>query len=164
MKPKAFLIYFLSMLAGCILSGIAVARAQDSGKNTRKQVDALLEEKSNRTPAERKIDSQLLQAIKEAGGQKMAEGTQLERADVRREKNGLVMVDIDAVITDDFLEKIKQMGGEIVFPSKQYKTVRAKVPLSVIKKIAAFDQVKFIKAASLPILSGGAASSQAIRH
>lgn len=114
-----------------------------------KQVDSLLKEKAARTPVERKIDSQLLQALKERAGQKNATG--LEPAKVNIDNNGNLMVDIDASVTDELLSSIKALGGKIVYPSKRYSTVRAQVPVSIVEKIAAREEVKFVKPASMPV-------------
>jgi hypothetical protein len=49
----------------------------------RQQIAALLAEKANRTPTQQKIDSQLLQAVRESRGQQMAAGVNLSKADVK---------------------------------------------------------------------------------
>lgn len=161
---SGFKLYAPIILAGLLFAGITRVLAQDQHKKRTGQVDSLLNEKKSRTPTERKIDSQLLQAIREHSGKKMAEGTQLELADVRADKSGSLMVDISATVTDELLDNIKTLGGKIIFPSKQYNTIRAQVNLSMVEKIASYEQVKFIKAAVLPVLSGGAAGSSAIVH
>src|ERR1700733_3080062 len=59
-----------------------------------RQISALITEKQNRTPAEQKIDSQLLQAFRESRGQQMAPGVNLRPAQVRADAQGSLLVDI----------------------------------------------------------------------
>ncbi len=97
---------------------------------------------------EQKIDSRLLQAIKESRGEKNA-NPNLEPAQVNADKQGNLKVDISAKISDDFLNKIKALGGKIIYPSVPYNTVRAEINLSKVETIAAFAEVKFIEPAVL---------------
>ncbi len=116
-------------------------------RQTLNQIEALLKEKSLRTPVEQKIDSRLLQAIREKAGQQMAAGVRLEPADVKADATGNLDVDINATVTDDFLVKLQQLGANIIFPSAEYHTVRATVNLSIVKTIAAYPEVQFIEPA-----------------
>ncbi len=114
---------------------------------TMKQISSLLDEKASRTPAQKKIDSRLLQAVRENRGEQMAKGVLLEKADVKADQTGNLLVDIDGDITDDFLAKIKQAGGSIIFASAQYNTVRVRVNLRTVEAIAGNAEVKFIQPA-----------------
>ena len=125
--------------------------AQAQGTKETEQVDRLLKEKGSRTAAERKINSQLLQAIKEYSGDKDIQGMGLEPVAVRTDKDGNLMVDINAAVTDELLNSIRALGGKIIYPSKQYHTIRAQVPILVVEKIAACEAVKFIKPAAIPV-------------
>ena len=158
--------YLLVISIGMFFIGYNRSYAQDSTKISR-QIDALIQEKKSRTPAEQKIDSQLLQAIRERAGRKMAEGLRLDPADVRANKNGDLMVDISADVSDELLDKIKALGGKIIYPSKQYHTIRAEVNMSVVETIAAYPQVRFVQAAVLPMhgnpVSGGSAKGNMMR-
>ena len=130
------------------------SQSQKTKVNTKdsaaKQIEALEKEKQSRTPVERKIDSQLLQAIKEKNGEKMAPGVDLEPANVNADASGNLEVDISADVTDSLLNNIKKLGGKIIYPSKEYHTIRARINLSVIKTIAAYTSVKFIAPAAQP--------------
>ncbi len=114
---------------------------------TMRQINLLQQEKNSRTPAQQKIDSRLLQAVRENRGQKMVEGVDLDRANVDADAKGMLKVDIDAAITDAFLAKIKALGGEIIYPSAEYHTVRARVNLAAVETIAGYKEVKFIQPA-----------------
>jgi hypothetical protein len=112
------------------------------------QIAALLAEKDSRTPAQRKIDSQLLQAIRESRGQEMAPGVHLERVKIKPDAAGNVLVDITATVTNGLLGQIQQLGGTIVFPSVQFRAIRASVPMSAIETIAGYPGVTFVRLAT----------------
>ncbi len=128
-------------------SQVKVSQRDDITPETLQQIAALEAEKSSRTPAEQKIDSQLLQAIRESRGQQMASGIHLDRANVKADDAGRLEVDIATSVNDDLLSKIEGLGGEILSPSWEYKTVRARVSLSAIEAIAAFSEVRFVQPA-----------------
>src|SRR6266567_4153753 len=119
----------------------------DISPETLQQIAALEAEKTSRTASEQKIDSQLLQAIRESRGQQMATGVQLDRANVKADDAGRVEVDISTAVNDDLLSKIEGLGGEIIYPSWEYKTVRVRVNLSAVETIARFSEVRFIQPA-----------------
>ncbi len=112
------------------------------------QIAALLAEKESRTPQERKLASQLLQAIRESRGQQMAAGVPLERANVNVSDSGMVLIDIKAAVSETLISEIQQLGGEIIFASQEYGAIRAQVPLSSIETIAGYREVTFIRSAT----------------
>ncbi len=138
----------------------------DISPETLQQIAALEAEKTSRTFSERKIDSQLLQAIRESLGQQMATGVHRDRVNVNADDAGRLEIDISTAVNDDLLSKIEGLGGEILYPSWEYKTVRARVNLSTIEAIAGLPEVRFIQpavqyaldrqrnAAALSLLSG----------
>lgn len=126
--------------------------AQQLSQTTMQQIQMLLNEKNNRSATERKIDSRLLQAIRENRGQQMVQGLTLERANVDADAFGLLKVDISGNITDAFLSKISTLGGKIIYASPQYHTVRASVNLKSVETIAGYAETKFIEPAVKAIL------------
>ena len=114
---------------------------------TMRQIQLLLNEKNSRTPAQRKIDSRLLQAVRENRGEKMVEGVDLDRADVDADAGGMLKVDIKADITDAFLAKITSLGGHIIYAAPKYHTVRASINLTAVETISGYPEVKFIQPA-----------------
>jgi hypothetical protein len=119
-----------------------------------RQISALITEKQNRTPAEQKIDSQLLQAFRESRGQQMAPGVNLRPAQVRADAQGSLLVDIDAKVSDTLIVRIEALGGRMVYPSFKYNTIRARVNLSSVHAIAEMPEVKFVKPAVRIITHG----------
>lgn len=122
--------------------------AQQLQPKTLVQIQALLNEKRSRTGAERKIKSDLLQAVREKQNIVMAQGVQLKKANVNADAFGNLKVDINGDITDELLAKIQNLGGKIIYPSAEYHTVRAMINLSSVKAIAGFSEVNFIQPAA----------------
>jgi hypothetical protein len=114
------------------------------------QIVALESEKAARTPAEQKMDSQLLQAFREAQGQPMAAGVNLLPAMVGTDSAGRLKVDIDlydSSALDHVSAQLESLGGRVLYPSWQFKTIRAEINLSSAETIASFPDVKFIQGA-----------------
>ena len=117
---------------------------------TFQQIQALLAEKSARTPAQQKIDSQLLQALRESRGQPMAAGVSLAPANVGTDTNGRVDVDVTARSTasvDGLTVQIEALGGEILYPSWRFRSVRARIDLAQVEAVAGLADVTFLQPA-----------------
>lgn len=129
-------------------SADAPARIGDEGKvspEIARQIEALDVEKESRTPAEQKIDSQLLYAAKMYRGEQIADGIAVLDVDVGLSGDGFVTVDISAPTDDDVLNAIKIGGGEILLVSKVYESIRARVSILQLEAIASLDEVRFIQ-------------------
>jgi hypothetical protein len=111
-----------------------------------RQISALIAEKNSRTPAQRKIASQLLQGVREARGEEITPGVNLEKVNLKV-ADGKVTVDITATVSDSLLKRIEQLDGTIIFPSAQFRAIRALVPLSAVETIAGYSEVTFIRTA-----------------
>jgi hypothetical protein len=111
------------------------------------QIESLEAEKNRRNAVERKIDSQLLQAVRESRGERMTPDANLEPVHLDVDARGKVNVDITTSVTPATLEKLRKLGAEISFSSAEYKTVRARVPFSKVESIAGIKEVTFIKPA-----------------
>ena len=77
----------------------------------------------------------------------MAAGVKLEKANVNADAAGVLSVDISAKVSAALIAKIEALGGTVIFSSKQYGTLRAKVKLSAVETIAGYDDVTFIQPA-----------------
>ncbi|MEP6848308.1 MAG: S8 family serine peptidase [Acidobacteriota bacterium] len=115
------------------------------GPNVAQQISALDDEKESRTPAQQKIDSQLIYATKMYLGKQIAAGVQTLEVDVNLENDGRVVVDITTVVDNEVLTAIKQNGGEILVVSETYQSIRARLPITQLEMIAALPQVRFIQ-------------------
>ncbi len=109
-----------------------------------KQITALETEKSRRTPAQQKIDSQLLYADKMRRGEPIADGVASLDVKLERDDQGRPLVDIKADVTDELLQEIGELGGNVINSFPQYHAIRAAVPLSVIEILAARADIQFI--------------------
>jgi subtilase family protein/Calx-beta domain-containing protein len=109
------------------------------------QIQALLEEKQSRTPAQQKIDSQLLYAIKQRRGESIAGKASNLSLNLEVGDDGRVVVDISAIIDDKLLDDLRDLKVEIQSSFKEYNTLRAIVALDQLETIAALSQVRFIQ-------------------
>ena len=151
MKPLSRYLLVLMLAFAPALNFSAKAQTQNKRIQTEKEnspqisesamheIEAILEAKRNRTPEQRKIDSQLLTDIQEFKAQKDAGKNKTENLNDQR-----VTVEIKAQVTDEMLELIKNVNGEIISSSVKSQTIRAKLPLEMLEGIAARIEVKAI--------------------
>ncbi len=127
----------------------------------RAQIQALLDEKAARSPAQQKLDSRLIYALKAQRGQPAARGVgelQIaltreeaapERDDVAGPRNPVVsqrrvLMDIEGSIDHALLKAVGQAGGTVVSSTPQLGGMRAWLPLAAAEKIAMLKQVRWI--------------------
>ncbi len=111
------------------------------------QISALLQEKAARTPAQRKIDSALLYALKRQRQDPLLDQVPMLRSGVKTASDGTILVDIKATVTDELLDQIKSSAGTIINSFSQYNAIRAKIPLNQIEVLAASPDVQSIRRA-----------------
>ena len=118
------------------------------------QIEALLAEKESRTPAQRKIDSQLVYAVKMNRGETVASGVDSLEVNVPFEQgpdtSGVdrgprVVVDVTANFPSDVIEQISDLGGEVQSVNSRYNSLRASIPINKIEQIAANPAVLFVQ-------------------
>lgn len=102
------------LITGATLSSktIKVGAAQTSDSTqinatALQQMQSLEDEKASRTPAQRKINSQLLYAARMKRGEAIAAGVQTLDLDVGADSEGQVVVDISADVDDQLLDALK---------------------------------------------------------
>ena len=100
---------------------------------TARQIEALLARKAQRTPAQRKVSSQLLDAWQAERGQPGAAA--------------VVTVDIRAEVTPAVLERIQTLGGTVINSVPKYRAIRARLPLAAVEPLATLDAVQWIRPA-----------------
>src|SRR5216684_2258429 len=118
---------------------------QEISESAMQQIEALIEEKESRTPAQRKINSQLLYAEKMARGEAIARNVQTLAVNVPTDSDGRLVVDITTTVSDSLLERLKASGAEIIASVPEFRSVRAEVALNQVETIAAFPEVQFIQ-------------------
>jgi hypothetical protein len=150
-RVSLVLLFALVAISGLLLGRGLFVRVTSAGPQELRispaalqQMAALDAEKESRTPAQRKIDSQLIYATKMHRGQPIAPGVEMLEVNVGEDAAGLVTVDISANINNELLSTLKSMGIEYssVFP--QFHALRATASLDQLESIAALQQVRFI--------------------
>ena len=113
------------------------------------QILALHQEKLNRTPAQQKMDSQIIYNARLAAGQRIAPGLadSFRPAALERSTEGLIHVDIDADVNNSLLQAIRALGGRVDSAFAQYRSVRAWIPLAAAETLAGRGDVHFVKRA-----------------
>jgi hypothetical protein len=106
--------------------------------------DGMAQEKRSRTPAQKKIDSQLLYALYRKRGEADAKGVPTGELGVRFDDEGRAIVNIRARVTRTVLARIKSAGGTVISSSERYRDIRAHVPLEKLEGLAALKDVHSI--------------------
>src|SRR4051812_26542149 len=103
-----------SLLVAILLASFAgVAFAQSLSQHAMDQISALMEEKASRTPAQKKMSSQLIFADKMDRKQPIARGVDKLDVKIKKDKGNRALVDItlNSVPSNGLLNAITKMGG-----------------------------------------------------
>jgi hypothetical protein len=130
------------------------------------QIRALLLDKANRTPAQQKLDSQIIYNSRVALGQPAAPGIprSFTPSALEKSSDGLIHVDISANVTGDLLSAIVTIGGRVESSFPKYNSVRAWIPLSAAETLAGRADVRFIKPAEYGHTNVGSDTTGVIAH
>lgn len=128
----------------------ASAQAQGRGAipaAAAQQIQTVLQDKSNRTTAQKKLDSHLHYAGQVARGRLSAAVPLFANAGRHFEYNdqGNVHVDIAGTVSDGLLAAIAALGGSVESSFPRYRAIRAWIPLLNAEALAARDDVEFIR-------------------
>ena len=115
--------------------------------HTRDEIESLQAEKLTRTPAQRKLDSQLVYALRAKREGVVSRQAVLLRPDLSLESDGRVLVDIKADVSPDLLGFIERGGGAVLNSFPRDHAIRAVVPLNQLETIAARPGVRSIRPA-----------------
>ena len=126
---------------------VETAEEPDISENAKRQIGALLEQKKNRTAEQRKMDPNLLLEIKQATEKKDTERNPAISTNTQLDDRRRALVDIRGNVSNELLQKIEQLGGEVVFSSAPDQSIRARVPLPALEELARSSDVNFIEAA-----------------
>jgi hypothetical protein len=145
-------------IAGAVAYMIGVtftpAHAQDAplSPNVLRQIQAMTDEKLQRTDAQKKIDSAVLHAARAANGEAPVGGasdltlSQLGAANLVQ-PDGRILVDITTTDAVGLAAQISSLGGIVISALPQYDAVRASLPATVVETVAAVPSVKSIRKA-----------------
>ena len=95
-----------------------------------------LSEKESRTPAQQKIDSQILYEIYRVRGQAKQKNVPPGPTGVRIDKTGRALVDVRAEVTPALEKKVGTLGGTIQSTSVEYRSILAWIPLKQLERLA----------------------------
>ncbi len=150
-------------VAAMLGSAGAEVHAQEVSKEVASQIASLEQEKDARTPAQQKMDSQLIYASKMSQGYAISSAVKTLEVEIPEEENGGVLVDISGQVTPDLLQQIADAGGTVQSAFPEYKAIRAILPLEQIEGIAANPAVRFIGPADLPHIAGRTAAPAGVK-
>jgi hypothetical protein len=111
------------------------------------EIRSIEADKASRTPAQKKVSSHLLDAMKQQASGAVAVNAPNLRADKVHSSNKGTLVDIDANVTTPLLNSIRKAGGTIVNYHEQDHAIRAYIPLQKIEGIAAQPEINSISPA-----------------
>jgi hypothetical protein len=137
----------LVMAAGAPILSPA-APDPDLSDNARQEIAAILAEKSTWTPAQEKLESALIHAIKKDRGEPFAPGAPNLRLDFQAAPDGRALVDIGATVTPALLTEIQRTGGQVLSSFPSFNAIRALVPLGSLEQLAGKPEVASIRRAA----------------
>jgi hypothetical protein len=95
------------------------------------------DEKASRTPAQRKLSSQLLFEIYRRRGEAEQKGVPPgARSAVKVDSEGRALVDVRAPVVPGLLKAIGDLGATIVSSSVEYRSTLAWIPLLQLERLA----------------------------
>ena len=132
----------------CVMTAVlaaALSAACAQGNSAPKTSPPVQSEKETRTPAQRKINSQILFEIYRRRGEAEAKHVPPGPTGVRIDEKDRAYVDIRADVSPALEKKIRDAGGTIVSTSREYRSVLAWIPLMRLEHIAADASVRAVE-------------------
>lgn len=105
-------------------------------------------EKESRTPAQQKINSQLLYELYRLRGEAKRKNVPPDPTGVKLDRKNRALVDVRATVTPALQKKVRTLGGTIESTSKEYRSIIAWVPLNKLERLAADPAVRAIEPAA----------------
>jgi len=134
------------LFAAAVAGAQAPAASQNFGPDALEQIRLLQMEKAQLAPHQRKIDSRLRRMLDATSPSPKFPGL----AALRRpapQADGTIALDVDTFTGGDVkavIEVVEAAGGTVVFPSAEYRTVRARVAPAAIEALALVPGVRFV--------------------
>jgi hypothetical protein len=110
------------------------------------RIQTISDEKGSRSAAKKKIDSQLLYALKQKNGE--TRGVPTERIEIELDRKGRALIDITASVTPEVKAQIRKLGGQVISEDARYHTIRARLALEKLEALANRRDVSFISPAA----------------
>jgi hypothetical protein len=128
------------------------AHAQPAGRSALEvQIRALQAEKRARTPAQRKLSSQLIYEARMRRGLPIAPGIEQLYTEVDVDWHGRALVDIRGDVGGALERRIEAAGGTVLSVFPAYRTLRARLPLEQAERLAELEEIDSIRPADRAI-------------
>lgn len=115
--------------------------------NAKNQISVLQDIKTSLSPAEAKVDTQLVLQQRLSANRAASASVPLLDNAIEKTASNKVLVDIRGTVSDGLLKFLTAKGAGIRSVSERYGTVRAEVPLSAVNVIATRADVKAVEEA-----------------
>ena len=135
------------IVVGAILALADLIHAQPSDKPAGRSIADILAAKARRTPAQRKLSSQLL----DAAGTQPSDGATRRQAPTTDVEDEVATVDIRADVTDAVLTRIRALGGTVLSSVPEYQAIRVRLPRTALEPLATLEAVQSIRLADQAI-------------
>jgi len=148
--PLILLVLVVNVCASS-LARAESARIQRTGdqkisQTAAREIAEVAAAKRRRTRAQKKIDTQLLYALKQRRGE--TRGVPSAPIDVNIDERGRVLVDITAIVTPRLISKISNLGADVLSSTEKYHSIRARLALDKLEAVASVDEVRYISPAA----------------
>lgn len=159
----------LGIISCLLVMGIALGKAvaQDADQepispSAAAQIQALMEEKDSRTPAQQKISSAILYTIKANRQERLLNRVPQLNTFVKVNAGNKVRINIETTvpITTQLLQKIQASGAQILSAVPEYNTVQVFVPLTQVEFLAGFPEISSLKPYIKPLTNVGKVTSE----
>ncbi len=135
------------------VNSVKVSAQNQSGPKTisdsaRRQIQALVQENQLRTPAQQKMDSQILDTIKMFNHQSIAPGVNTLRTNVEVDAKEMIVVQITVRNAKPVLDLLRRLGATVM-NTYEHK-IRARIHLNSIEPLAGSPEVIYVAYPSKP--------------
>jgi len=138
----------MAILVCTVVVSLCLASASGAGERTLACTDLPQDEKEARTPAQQKINSQLLYEIYRRRGEAQRKGVPPGNTLVRIDHAGRALVDVRAHVTAALERQIRRLGGRIVTTTPSLDSIVAWMRLLKLERLAENPAVRAIEPAA----------------
>jgi subtilisin-like proprotein convertase family protein len=149
---------------GALYGALPPAPKKDIGALAREQIGALQADKLARTPAQRKLGSQLIYALRQKEHRLSALGFPALRPSIEIEPDGRVLVDVRTSAVKSVGRFIERNGGVVVSSVPRYGALRALIPIELAEALGSRNDVFSVRRAAKATTNAEIFSPGAIAH
>jgi subtilisin family serine protease len=130
------------LLIGAVIAAPALAQTVDPG--AQQLISQIVQQKTNFTAGENKMDSQLVFAAKLARGELAGFAWAPAATNPQVDSQGMVVVDINGTVSDSLINQVTVLGGQVLDQSASWGAIRAIMPLLAVESLATNNDVSSI--------------------